>query len=241
LLRQRYANHPLGGASRETASRLVERLGRERFPHRHVSTPFWNTHALWGFEGMMTLAGVRPDLVHHACEQILARTLAEVREFAAQGVAGVWIEDCFTDLLSPAAFATLNLPYIRRLVEEIRSCAMNSIYYYTGNLAGKWDLILSIGADALSFEESKKGFQVDIEEVAERLGGRCVLLGNLDAAGILQDGSEAQLREELRRQTRAGRSNRSRFIMSLGSPVTPDTPVERVRLYCDLARELGAA
>jgi hypothetical protein len=29
----------------------------------------------------------------------------------------------------------------------------------------------------------------------------------------------------------------SRFIMSIGSPVTLATPIERVRLYCDLVRE----
>ena len=49
-----------------------------------------------------------------------------------------------------------------------------------------------------------------------------------------------QLRAEIARQIAAGRRNGSRFIMSLGSPVTPRTPVDRVRLYCDLARELGS-
>ena len=38
---------------------------------------------------------------------------------------------------------------------------------------------------------------------------------------------------------RAGRKNGGRFVMSLGSPVTPETPVARVRLYTDLVHELG--
>lgn len=230
-----------GRASRALASELVKRLGRELYPCRHVSGPFWNTYGLWGFEGMMTLAGTRPELVRHACDRILAHTLSEIREFGAQGVAGVWIEDCLTDVLSPETFTHLNQFYIHRLVDEIRSCGMNSIYYFTGNPTGKWDLILGIGADALSFEESKKNFRVDIEAVAERLAGQCVLLGNLDAMGVLQNGSEAELREGLERQIQAGRKNKGRFIISLGSPVTPETPMERVRLYCDLAHELGAS
>jgi hypothetical protein len=229
----------LGGATRELASRVVKNVGRELYPCRHISSPFWNTYSLWGFEGMMMLAGTRPDLVKHACDRILARTLAEIREYASHGTAGIWIEECLTDVLSPAAFAELNQPYVRRLVDEIRGCGMNSIYYFTGNPAGKWDLLLSVGADALSFEESKKNFRVDIAEVAERVAGKCALLGNLDAMNLLQNGSEAELRQELRRQMQAGRKNQSRFIMSLGSPVTPETPVERVRLYCALAHELG--
>ena len=46
------------------------------------------------------------------------------------------------------------------------------------------------------------------------------------------------VRREVARQLRAGEANQGRFVMSLGSPVTPGTPVERVRRYCELVREL---
>ena len=218
---------------------LVRELGRELFPYRQVCGPLWQTYELWGFEGMMVLVATRPDLVKCACERHLAQTLRTVREAAAQGTAAIWIEDCLTDMISPGAFATLNVPFLRRLVEEIRAAGMKSVYYYAGNPAGKWDLILSVGADALSMEESKKNFRIEIEEVVERVGGRCTVLGNLDSVGVLQDGSEDRLRAEIARQIAAGRRNGSRFIMSLGSPVTPQTPVARVRLYSDLVHELG--
>jgi uroporphyrinogen-III decarboxylase len=67
------------------------------------------------------------------------------------------------------------------------------------------------------------------------------VLGNLDSIGVLENGSEAGLRAEIGRQLRAGRRNGSRFILSTGSPVTPRTPVSRVRRYCEMARELGKA
>jgi len=35
---------------------------------------------------------------------------------------------------------------------------------------------------------------------------------------------------DAQRRVAAGRRNGSRFILSLGSPVTPETPIERVRL-----------
>jgi uroporphyrinogen-III decarboxylase len=163
-----------------------------------------------------------------------------VRQAAALGAAGIWIEECFTDLISPAAFEALNVPVLRQLIAEIRSAGMKSIYYYCGDPAGKWDQILSMGMDAVSLEESKKGFAIEIQEVAERVRGRCALLGNLDAVGVLQDGSDQQLRTEIARQIAVGRANRGRFIMSLGSPVTPDTPAPRVRQYLELSRQLGA-
>jgi len=56
---------------------------------------------------------------------------------------------------------------------------------------------------------------------------------------LLPRASEEELRAEITRQIAAGRRNGSRFIMSLGSPVTPGTSVEKVRLYCDLVHDLG--
>lgn len=223
------------------AAALIARFGQDLWPYRHVSGPLWKTYDLWGFEGMMTMIGSRPELVQFACEQCLAVALRNVREAAAHAAAGIWIEDCFTDLISPEAFATLNVPYLRRLIAEIRSAGMTSIYYFCGDPAGKWDLILSLGMDALALEEGKKSFRNDIDDIVDRVGGRCVVLGNLDAVGVLQDGDEDFLRNAIGRQVAAARRNDSRFILSLGSPPTAETPVERVRLYCDLAHEMGAA
>ena len=224
----------------DLAAALLKEFGETRYPFGYISSPLWNCYYLWGFEEMMVLIARRPDLVAHACQRFLQSALASVREAARRGVAGLWIEDCFTDMIRPEAFESLNLRFLIPLVEEIRAAGMASIHYFCGNPAGKWPLLLSTGADAIALEESKKGFNIDIEDIVERVGGRMAVLGNLDAIGVLQDGTEEALRAEITRQIAAGRRNGSRFVMSVGSPVTPATPVERVRLYCDLARELGS-
>ena len=218
---------------------MRRKFGEQLYPIRHVSSPLWSCYSLWGFEGMMTMIAARPDLVRYACGRFLTSGLRAVQLAAALGAAGIWIEECMTDMISPAAFAALNLPYLRPLVEEIRAQGMKSIYYFCGNPAGKWDLLLDAGADALSLEEGKKGFTIDIADVAERVSGRCVLLGNLDAINLLPQASEAELRAEIARQIAAGRRNGGRFIMSLGSPVTPPTSVERVRRYCEMVHEMS--
>ena len=211
----------------------------ELYPLVHIASPLWKCYHLWGFEGMMIMVATRPDLVERVCQRSLAQSLVEVREAAVLGAAGVWIEECLTDMIGPDAFARLNVPFLTRLVDEIRAQGMHSIYYFCGDPLGKWEHLLAVGADGLSLEESKKGFVIDIEEVVERAQGKCAVLGNLDAVGVLQDGTEGELRAEVERQMAAGRKNGNRFIMSIGSPVTPGTPVERVRLYCDLVHELG--
>ena len=189
----------------------------------------------------MLMVATRPGLVEHACERLLAGAIVQVREAAVLGAAGIWIEDCMTDMVGPRAFGRLNVPFLRALTDEIRGLGMKSIHYFCGNPAGKWDLLLATGADAISLEESKKGFNIDIDDVVDRVQGRLAVLGNLDAIGLLENGSEAELRAEIARQIRAGRRNGSRFVMSTGSPVTPGTSPDRVRLYTDLVHELGSA
>lgn len=225
----------------DMAARLLasDGPGAGRLPITHVSSPLWNCYSLWGFEGMMMMVLDRPDLVEYVCRRRCEHALVSVQAAAAVGVRGVWIEECITDMISPDAFAQLNVPYLQQIVRAIRDAGMKSIYYFCGDPTGKWDHLLDVGADALSLEESKKGFEIDIDHIVERADGRFAVLGNLDAIDLLETGSEAELRAELLRQIDAGRRNGSRFIMSIGSPVTPDTPVERVRQYCDLARELG--
>ncbi len=224
----------------ELAQALLGEFGRELYPIQAVDSPFWRCYRLWGFEGMMVMAGTDPELVKYACERYLALEIRAAQEAALLGARGIWVEECLTDMISPAAFRELALPHTRKLVEAIRSLGMKSIYYYCGDPNDRWEELLSTGADALALEEGKKRFRIDIEEVVARVRGRCTILGNLDAIGVLQDGSEEDLESEISRQLTAGRRNGGRFIMSLGSPVTPETPVGRVRLYCDLVRELEA-
>ncbi len=227
------------GGRDDLTSRVMSLFGDRLCPTWSVSSPLWSCYGLWGYEAMMTYVATKPDLVHYACERYLCWSMRSVRAATALGASVVWIEECLTDQVSPEAYASINLPHLRVLVEEIRQRGLKSILYFCGDPAGKWEHILSAGADALALEEGKKGFSIDIREAARIVRGRCVLLGNLDSVHVLQNAGEETLRAQISRQIEAGRANGGRFIMSIGSPVTPGTPVSRVRLYCDLVHEMG--
>jgi hypothetical protein len=219
---------------------LSQGPAKNLYPIAHVSSPLWNCYGLWGFEGLMIRIAERRDLVQYACRRLLLRQLHNIGRCAAMGAKAIWIEECMTDMIHPSIFSELNVPLVAQMAEAIRSYGMKSIYYFCGNPAGKIDALLATNTDALAFEEGKKGFRVDIDDMVDYLSGRRVLLGNIDAVGVLQNGSDDQLRVEVQRQLQAGRRNKSRFILSVGSPVTPLTPPQRVKLYCDIAHQLSA-
>lgn len=232
--------HPHQDGSGDLANAMLAHGGEAILPWSAVGSPLWNCYELWGFEGMMERVIERPELIEYACQRRVDRALPAIRTAAALGAEAIWIEECLTDMLSPSDFRRLNVPMVRQLVEAIRAAGMYSVYYYCGDPRDRWEALIEAGADALALEESKKGFTIDIEEVVERVAGRCAVFGNLDAVGVLQNGSDETLRAEVARQLAAGQRTGGRFIMSLGSPVTPATPVTRVRQYCSLVRELGA-
>jgi hypothetical protein len=208
----------------------------DAFLYSPISSPLWSLYGLFGYEGMMMFLADSPCLAAYAGQRILENTRQRIRMISALGADAVWIEECLTDQISPELFQNLNVPLLRQCVQEIRACGMKSIYYYCGNPHDRLNAILDVGADAIHFEEGKKGFAIDIADIVRVVKGRCVVFGNLDAIGVLQQGSEQALRFEIQRQLKAGRENGNRFVMSTGSPITPETTVERVRRYADMVR-----
>ena len=116
---------------------------------------------------------------------------------------------------------------------------MLSIYYYCGNPNDRLDLLLDSGADALSLEEGKKGFVIDIMDLAGKIDGRVALVGNFDAVHLMEKGGDDEVRAEVARQLEAGRRNGGRFIFGYGSPITPGTTTDRVQLVADMVHQLA--
>jgi len=99
--------------------------------------------------------------------------------------------------------------------------------------------------DGIHLEESKKGFDTDLSWQANVLKTRglqdeITLFGNLDAINIVQEGTSEELETEVKRQIEVGRNEYGgRFVMDVGSPITPETSLERAIEYMNLVRKHG--
>ena len=202
-----------------------------------MSMPFWKCSYLWKFEDLMTMTLEAPALLEYAEKCFMDRSIKLLDHLGKQGVNMVWIEDCYTDMLSPQLFERFNTVFAEGIINSIQSLGMKCVYYYTGNTDGKLDALLSLRADAYAFEESKKTFDNDVTALARKIKGESVLVGNIDSIGVLQDGDMQSIRQEIRRQVEAGRRNEGRFVVGLGSPITPDTPTDKIIEFIKIARE----
>ena len=179
----------------------------------------------------------QPDLVECLCERILERNIEVIRALAAAGGDAIYIDDATatSDMISVAHYERFCLPYMKEMVREIHSLGQKAVIIYFGGIADRLEQIASVGADGLSMETSMKGYVNDIGEIARAIGDRVSLFGNIDPVGVLQKGTGAQLEAEVHRQAAAGRAARG-FIMCTGSPITPATPVARVRRFIELGQ-----
>jgi len=218
---------------------MASPYGRSHFAYYSVGGAMWGVSGIMGYEQFFAFLATDPEPIFAAARRYLYNSIQHVKAAAAAGCHGIWIEDCMMDMIGPERYMKYNLPVIQELVQAIRDTGMMSMYYFCGNPWPVMDLILATGADALSLEESKKGFSIDIDDVVARVKGRMTVLGNLDAIEILEQGSRDRLRHEVARQLDAGRGNGGRFIMSTGSPVTPGTTIERLHEYISLVHELS--
>jgi hypothetical protein len=218
--------------------KILDNWGRNIFSFRYIPGPLWHCFALWGFEKAMVWIIDKPELIKYACGKFTDYAIDLISISRKIRTKGIWIIDCMTDMVSFEHYKEFNLNFLKSITEMINFNNMYSIHNFCGNPKGKWGLLQDTGADALALEESKKNFEIDIEEVASIIDKKMVLLGNLDAINIFAKGSIEELRSAIIKQARAGKKNGNRFIMCTGSPVTPGTSLTRVREYNKIVRDL---
>jgi uroporphyrinogen decarboxylase len=182
-----------------------------------------------------------PQLIHRLSERYLALNLERIRAFALAGSDAVWIDDATatSEMISLDMYERFSLPYLKPLVKEIQRLGMKCILVYFGGIADRVAHIVSTGADALVMEASMKGYVNDIAAIAKRVDGRLCLFGNLNPFDDVERLSENQLWARMKAQYESVRPYR-RFVTSTGSPLTPRTPVSRIRRYIEMAHALGS-
>jgi uroporphyrinogen-III decarboxylase len=242
-LRVTRAEELLASGCLDYAQAAVEALGGEQFiVPGGVAGAFWCAHFHVGLTNLLTMTIEQPDLLDELNRRMLEQNIEHLRAYAAAGGDALYVDDALatSDMISIAHYERFCLPYMAEMVREIHRLGRKAIVIYYGGVMDRLEQIASLGADGFSMETSMKGYVNDLGAIAAAIGDRVTLFGNLDPVGVLQKGSDAQLQREAQRQREAGRRARG-FIMCTGSPITPATPLARVKRFIELGWERGEA
>lgn len=208
--------------------RIVCEKGETYFMVIIDSTPYTAAYLL-GFQGLMLAFYDNPDNLKYYIERILRQREPILGGFADAGYDGVYVEEIFSgvDILSPELFDEFVFPFNADYFRITRKLGLLTAYYVCGNPMPLIPRILQMECDAVAFEESKKNFSIEIDDVVTAAGAAKCVFGNIDAPYYGLMASEAQIKAEVERQIQAGRGAKG-FVVSTGSPLPLETPVKNI-------------
>jgi [methyl-Co(III) methanol-specific corrinoid protein]:coenzyme M methyltransferase len=106
------------------------------------------------------------------------------------------ITDVMSDLMSPEIAARMSMED-RIILSSIKDSF--SMIHNCGNTLANVSDIVSMGSDIISLEMSSAP-----EEYMRRIGGRCKVLGCINATGVMLEGDAAKVRKEALRSAELG-------------------------------------
>lgn len=110
--------------------------------------------------------------------------------------------------------------------------------YLSMHMCGKTDHLLKIFADELRINEYQGfGYQVDLDLVSEVMGGRVVLVGNVDPM-LIYSGTPEEIRQATRTVIEKLGPKRGLIIQD-GSNISPGTPLENINAMMEAAELYG--
>jgi len=216
----------------------VRQMGREHFIISGGNEGIlWACASYLGQTNMLMKLIDDPALIDELSKRVLDQQIERIRACCALGGDAFYIDDamCYADVISVEHYERFSLPYLKQMVAEIHRHNHKAILIYFGGVMDRLEQIASSGTDGLSVEATMKNYINDIDKIATTIGQKISLFGNIDPVGVLQNGSDEDLKREIKRQAEAGKKCRG-FIMSTGSPITPSTPLARVQKFLEIGR-----
>ncbi len=172
-----------------------------------------------------------PELYSSLLEKITECTSAYLKAQAAAGAQALQIFDSWAGVLAPGDFELYALPYVQRIIADLKEVTDIPIIYFANNGSTLLDLSKTSGANVLGLD-----WRVDIAKAIEQIGPGISVQGNLDPSALLLP--EEQLRKRVAKLlARAGKAHG--YICNLGHGIHQFTPPSQAKIFIDAVHELS--
>jgi uroporphyrinogen decarboxylase len=200
----------------------------------HTSNgPFTNAAYLMGTTELFVAILDRPDFVCELLHIIAEKTIAWLdfcwQEEKLPNRDLAWTDD-LAAYLSEDAWQDVVLPYNQRLRDHFDWASLH--------MCGHTDHLLEIFTNQLKINEYQGfGWMVDLDKVAEIMGGKVVLLGNVNPL-IIAKGKPKHVKKATRQVIEKLAPCRGLIIQD-GNNIAPGSPLENINAMMEAAEEYG--
>lgn len=198
----------------------------------------------WYFMDFPTLAismYTDPELIHEINEAFLEWNLGVVQLATKKGyIDCVQISDDWgsTDslLISPDNFKTFFLPYLKRLVQGIKSMGIPVIMHNDGRIWDVLDDIVDCGINALHPLERAAG--MDLKIVKERYKGKITPMGNVNNKITMASSNPEDVKKEVIECIQAAAEGGG-YIIATDHSFHDLIPIDNVKMFIQTVYEYG--
>lgn len=174
---------------------------------------------------IMILCYEEPEMVETVLEKATQFLIKYVQAFKDAGANGVVLAEPAAGLLSPNLIEEFSTPYVTKLREAVEDEHFLVIYHNCGNIQPLLEKIKDVDAKAYSF-----GNAIDIEEALKVIPEDRMVIGNIDPAGVLRNGTPELVYEETKKLLEKC-SKYPNFVIASGCDIPPMTPFENLDAF----------
>lgn len=224
---------PLGGGRMTNGIRALalyrEKLGNEKIIEGWVEGPIAEAADLRGINTVMMDFFDDPAFIRDLFEFVVELELRFAREQIQAGANLIGVGDAAASLIGPQLYQEFVLPYEQKLVDGIHGLGGRVRMHICGNTRRLLTGMGQLGCEIVDLDSL-----APLDEARQQMGGKQVLLGNLNPVTVLRNGDpETVTRTLIECHRQAG----ARFIVGAGCEVPRDTPLENLRALCDYAKQ----
>jgi uroporphyrinogen decarboxylase len=195
--------------------------------------PFGVTGDVMGQVEAFTAIYERPDFVHEVLRIVTDKMITWLdfcwEEMGLTERSFAWTDDLAVSL-SADSFRKFALPYNQKMRFHFDRASLH--------MCGKSDHLLEIFRDDLKIHELQGfGYQVDLDHIGAVMGGKVVLIGNVDPM-LIHSGTPEQVREATRTVIEK-LAHYGGLIIQDGNNIPPGTPLENINAMTEAAEMYG--
>ena len=163
-------------------------------------------------------------IFHYLMEKLTATVVSYLSAQIKAGAQAIQIFDTWAGVLTPGDYTEYVLPYIKRIVPELKKEDV-PVIYFVNNCAGILKEVRKSGADVVGVD-----WRIDLGDAIKKLGKKMIVQGNLDPCALFLP--PEKLEERVKNILWKGEAARG-HIFNLGHGILPDTPVENAIALVD--------
>ncbi len=174
---------------------------------------------------IMILCYEEPEMVETVLEKATDFLIEYAKAFKEAGANGIAMAEPAAGLLSPSLMEEFSNPYVEKVRAAVEDENFLFLYHNCGMVEPLMDQLAALNVRAYSF-----GNAIDIEKALQALPSDRMIIGNIDPAGTLRNGTPEMIEKEtyelLERCSRY-----PNFVLASGCDIPPQTTMENLGAF----------